>query len=54
MRIGRAIIIPTVLSLSVAGALLSGPAMFAAAGHEVSVHPPAVALTASPNTLFHT
>lgn len=54
MRIGRAIIVPAILALGVAGSLLTGPALSAAAGHEASLHLPAVAIAASPNTLFHT
>jgi hypothetical protein len=54
MRIGRAIIIPAMLALGVAGSLLTGPAMSAAAGHDTSAHLPAAAVCASPNTLYHT
>jgi hypothetical protein len=38
MRIGRAIIIPIILALGVAGSIVSGSAMSAAAGHSPSVH----------------
>jgi hypothetical protein len=38
MRIGRAIIIPAILALGVAGSVLSGPAMSAPAVHAPSVH----------------
>jgi hypothetical protein len=42
MHIGRAIIIPAVLALGVAGSLLSGPAMSAAAAPVASVSVPAM------------
>ena len=38
MRIGRAIIIPAILALGVAGSALSGPAISVAAVHSPSVH----------------
>ncbi|HUY47554.1 MAG TPA: hypothetical protein VMV92_17770 [Streptosporangiaceae bacterium] len=37
MRIGRAIIIPAMFALGVAGAALSGPTLPAVAGHPASV-----------------
>ena len=54
MRIGRVIIIPAMLALSVAGSLLTGSAMSAAAGHDASGHVPAAAVSASPDTYYHT
>jgi hypothetical protein len=38
MRIGRAIIIPVILAFGVAGSIVSGSAVSAAAGHSASVH----------------
>lgn len=38
MRIGRAIIIPAILALSVAGSVLAGPGMSVAAVHTPAVH----------------
>jgi hypothetical protein len=38
MRIGRAIIIPAILALGVAGSTLAGSAMATAAGHAHAVH----------------
>jgi hypothetical protein len=38
MRIGRAIIIPAILALSVAGSVLAAAEMSAAAEHAPSVH----------------
>jgi hypothetical protein len=55
MRIGRAIIIPAILALGVAGSTLAGSAIVAAAGSAPSVH----ALTShaqadnSPNLYYH-
>lgn len=48
MRVGRSLIIPTILALGVAGSLLTGPAMAAAAGHGASAHVQAAAAPASP------
>ena len=53
MRIGRALIVPAILALGVAGSLLTGSAMPAAAGHDASVHVQAAAVSLSPNTLYH-
>jgi hypothetical protein len=53
MRIGRALIIPAVLALGVAGSLLSGPAIVAAAGHAPSAHVQAAASSATPKVLYH-
>jgi len=38
MRIGRAIIIPAILALGVAGAVMPGAEIAMAAGHTVGVH----------------
>jgi hypothetical protein len=53
MRIRRAIIFPAILALGVAGSLLTGPAMSAAAGHQAGAHLQVVALHANPDTLYH-
>lgn len=53
MRIGRAIIIPAILVLGVAGSILPGAAMSAAAGHAPSVHAHAVAASAGPDLYYH-
>jgi hypothetical protein len=53
MRIGRAIIIPAILALGVAGSVLSGSAMAATAQHTPSVHSHAVAARISPDILYH-
>jgi hypothetical protein len=49
MRIGRALIIPAVLALGVAGSVLTGSAMPAAVGHVPSAHVQAAAAPASPD-----
>jgi hypothetical protein len=54
MRIGRAIIIPAILALGVAGSLLTGSAMSAAAAHQATVNVHVAALTARPDTFYHT
>jgi hypothetical protein len=53
MRIRRAIIIPAILALGVAGSILSGSAMSAAAGHTPSVHVHAAASSKNPNMYYH-
>jgi hypothetical protein len=53
MHVGRAIIIPAILALGVAGSLLSGPAMSATAVNAASVHVHAVAAPANPKTVYH-
>jgi hypothetical protein len=53
MRIGRAIIIPAVFALGVAGSLLSGAALPAAAGHSASVHVQAAAAKSHPRMFYH-
>ncbi len=51
MRIGRAIIIPAILALGVAGSILSGSAMPVAAVHAPSVH--VEAAVASPDVMYY-
>jgi hypothetical protein len=53
MRIGRRIIIPTILALGVAASALAGAKISAAAEHASSAHVHAEAVSASPNTLYH-
>jgi hypothetical protein len=53
MRIGRPLIVPAILALGVAGSLLTGPAMPAAAGHDAGAHVQAFAVSWSPDTLYH-
>jgi len=52
MRIGRAILIPAILSISVAGSLITGSAMTAAAAPAPSVHVLAAAASAHPDMGF--
>ncbi len=52
MRIGRAIIIPAILALGMAGSVLSGPAMSAAAVHAPSVHGQVAAVSIRPDILY--
>jgi hypothetical protein len=54
MRIGRAIIIPAILALGVAGSILSGSAMSAATGHAPTVHVQAAAPYAGTDIFYHT
>jgi hypothetical protein len=53
MHIGRAIIIPSVLALGVAGSLLTGAAIPVAAAHGTSVHVQAAAAPTNPKMLYH-
>jgi len=53
MNVRRAIIIPAILALGVAGSLLPGLAMSATAGPAASVHVHVVAAPASPNVYYH-
>jgi len=53
MRIRRALIIPAILALGLAGSALSGSAMAAAAGHEASVQVQVAVASGHPNTYYH-
>jgi hypothetical protein len=53
MRIGRALIIPAVLALSVAGSALVGAALPAAAANVPIVHANTHGLTTGTNTFYH-
>jgi len=54
MRIGRAILIPAIVALGVAGSTLACSAItVAAAGNAPSVHANTVASTQSPGTYYH-
>jgi hypothetical protein len=52
MRIGRSIVIPTILALGVAASALAGAKISAAAEHAPSTHVEATAASTSPNTLY--
>jgi hypothetical protein len=54
MRIGRAIIIPAILVLSVAGSVLAAAEMSAAAEHAPSVHVQVTASSAGPRVHYYT
>lgn len=53
MRIGRAIIIPAILALGVAGSVLTASGMSAAAGHAPRVHVEAAASSATTDVFYH-
>jgi hypothetical protein len=53
MRIGRKIIIPSILALGVAAAVLAGSEISVAAAHASGTHVQATAYAASPDTLYH-
>jgi hypothetical protein len=53
MRIGRAIIIPAILALSVAGSAMVGSAMPSAAGHLANVHVVAQGAVMTPSIYYH-
>jgi hypothetical protein len=54
MRIGRAIIIPAILALSVAGSVLAAAEMSVAAEHAPSVHVQVTASSAAPLVHYYT
>ena len=53
MRVGRAILIPTILALSVAGSVLSGSGMAVAAGQPPAVHGFVITPIGTYNTYYH-
>jgi hypothetical protein len=53
MRIGRAIIIPAIIALGVAGSILAGSAVSAKAKPASSVHVQVAVAAAAPNTYYH-
>src|ERR1700732_1119019 len=53
MNVRRAIIIPAILALGVAGSVLPGLAMSATAGPAASVHVHVVAAAANPSVVYH-
>ncbi len=53
MRIRRAIIIPVLLALGMAGSVLSGSAMAVAAWHAPKVHVQTSTASARPHTYYH-
>lgn len=53
MRIGRIIITPTILVLSVAGTALSGSGMVVAAGHASSAHVVAASTSTTSSYFYH-
>jgi hypothetical protein len=53
MRIGRRIVIPTILALGVAASALAGAKISAVADHASSAHAQAAAASSTSNTLYH-
>ncbi len=53
MRIGRTILIPAILTLSVAGSILAGSAISSASAHAPSVHVQASASVGSTDVFYH-
>ncbi len=53
MRIGRAIIIPAILALGVAGSALSSSAIAVASVNAPGVHVQVSAASAGPQTFYH-
>ena len=53
MRVGRAILIPAILALSVAGSVLSGPGMAVAAGSPPTVHVYVIGSFAGYSSFYH-
>lgn len=52
MRIRRTLVVPAILALGVAGSLLTGSAISAAAGPVATVHVQAAASSAAPDILY--
>ena len=53
MRIRRALIIPAILALGLAGSAMAGSAMVAATGHAPTVHVQAATASGQANTFYH-
>jgi len=53
MRIRRALIIPAIFALGLAGSALSGSAMAVAAGHAPSVQVQVAGASGHPHTYYH-
>jgi hypothetical protein len=53
MRIGRTIVIPAILALSLAGAVLAGAENSAAAAHPSGAHAKVTASSAMPAIRYH-
>jgi hypothetical protein len=53
MRVGRAIIIPAILALSMAGTVLTGAETAVAAVHTATVHVKTIELPGITSTLYH-
>jgi hypothetical protein len=53
MRIGRTIIIPAILALGVAGAVLAGSEISTVAAHAPSTRAQVTVTAASPEVLYH-
>jgi hypothetical protein len=53
MRIGRAIIFPAILALSVAGTVITGSGIASAAGTAPTVHVPKIAIYSAPGVYYH-
>jgi hypothetical protein len=53
MRIGRAIIIPAILALGVAGTVLSGPGIAMAASTTPTVQTHSIAISSTPGVYYH-
>ena len=54
MHIGRAIIIPAILALSLAGPILAGAKTSVAAGRSPSVHTQVIEISGGPYIRYHT
>jgi hypothetical protein len=53
MRIGRSIVISTILAFGVAGAVLAGPEVSVSAVHTSGIHVLTTASSAGPDQLYH-
>lgn len=53
MRMGRAVVIPTMLALAVAGSILAGSAAPAVTAQAPSAHAHAPVVAAAPETMYY-
>jgi hypothetical protein len=53
MRVGRLVLIPAILALSVTGSTLAGSALSVAVSHSTQIHAQADGAAAAPNLYYH-
>ena len=53
MRMGRSVVIPTILGLAVAGSILAGSVAPAVTAQAPSAHPHTAVVAAAPETMYY-